>query len=182
MSEQITMFGVEPMEDPDSNEWYTPGHVVELARDLMRKIDLDPASCEQANQVVQAEAFYTKKQNGLSLPWAGRVWLNPPYAKGDIDAFVNKLCWELSMHGDTVEACVLVNNATDTGWFHRLLKEPSFVGLCLLRGRLRFWGPLPTDQTPRNGQVVLYFCRIARTRAEKRARFHQIFSELGVVL
>ena len=41
-------------------------------------IDLDPASCALANTLIGARQFYTKEQNGLALPWFGRVYLNPP--------------------------------------------------------------------------------------------------------
>ena len=44
----------------------------------MGEIDLDPASCAfPAQQVVRATTFYTKEQNGLTLPWRGRVRAEP---------------------------------------------------------------------------------------------------------
>ncbi len=61
-----------------SPEHYTPGYIVELAREVMEGIDLDPASCALANTMVRADEFFTKEQNGLSLPWRGSVFLNPP--------------------------------------------------------------------------------------------------------
>lgn len=59
-------------------EHYTPGHVVEAARATLGEIDLDPASCEAANRVVQAKRYFTKNDNGFIQPWSGRVFLNPP--------------------------------------------------------------------------------------------------------
>jgi hypothetical protein len=42
-------------------------------------IDLDPASSESANSVVQADRFFTWKENGLNQPWkADSVYLYPP--------------------------------------------------------------------------------------------------------
>ena len=42
-------------------------------------IDLDPASSEVANSVVQADRFFTWKENGLNQPWkADSVYLYPP--------------------------------------------------------------------------------------------------------
>lgn len=62
----------------DSPEWYTPTPIVESARKVMGRIDLDPASHAEANERVRARRFYTKRENGLILPWRGRVLCNPP--------------------------------------------------------------------------------------------------------
>jgi hypothetical protein len=42
-------------------------------------IDLDPASSESANSVIQADRFFTWRENGLAQPWkANSVYLYPP--------------------------------------------------------------------------------------------------------
>lgn len=61
-----------------SCEWYTPPDVVERARDALDGIYLDPASCEIAQRTVRAIKWYSKEENGLSRPWSGAVFLNPP--------------------------------------------------------------------------------------------------------
>lgn len=61
----------------ESPEWYTPSPVVEAAREVMGAIDLDPMSCDEANQTVQATRFYSTDENGLLLPLYGRVFYNP---------------------------------------------------------------------------------------------------------
>src|SRR5436190_19306098 len=64
-----------------SNEWFTPAQYIEAARAVLGHIDLDPASCEQANLTVVAKRIFTVADDGLSKPWAGRVFLNPPYCR-----------------------------------------------------------------------------------------------------
>jgi hypothetical protein len=59
-------------------EHYTPPEVIAVVRATLDRIDLDPASCATANAIVRAGAYYTEAENGLSLPWFGRVFCNPP--------------------------------------------------------------------------------------------------------
>jgi ParB family chromosome partitioning protein len=66
---------------PQDNDRRTPGRVIDLARATLGRIDLDPASDLQANAVVQAEHIFTKLDDGLTKPWFGRVFLNPPGGK-----------------------------------------------------------------------------------------------------
>ena len=61
-----------------TNEHYTPKHVVETSRTVMGDIDLDPASCVEANETVKAKRAYMLPDDGLELPWRGRVFCNPP--------------------------------------------------------------------------------------------------------
>lgn len=66
----------------DSPEWYTPSPFVEAARVVMGEIDLDPASHEEANQIVRAKRLFTIEDDGLKQPWFGRLLVNPPGGKG----------------------------------------------------------------------------------------------------
>lgn len=161
MSEQVDLFGetitsrARPHVSHNSgnNEWYTPAEYIEAARHVMGGIDLDPASSAAANAVVRAATCYTVNDNGLRQAWAGRVWLNPPYAVGMCDKFTNKLCYHVDA-GHVTQAIVLVNNATETRWFRRLAE--SAAAIVFTRGRVRFWRESGDSSTPLQGQAFVY--------------------------
>lgn len=135
-----------------NNEWYTPSEYIELAREVMGGIDLDPASCERANEVVQAKGYYTAETDGLAQDWFGNVWLNPPYSTELIAKFSEKLVKELPQ----IEAAiVLVNNATETEWFCKLVGMARAV--CFPNGRVKFYRPDGTTGSPLQGQAILYY-------------------------
>jgi hypothetical protein len=153
------------------NEWYTPPEFIKAARLAMGSIDLDPASSELANKTVGAKRIYTAADDGLTLTWSGRVWMNPPYEKGLIDRFAEKLRAEVAA-GFVTQAVVLVNNATDTRWFATLCEVASM--LCFPTGRVRFYKPDGERGAPLQGQAVIYI-------GAKHEEFAREFGRFGMV-
>jgi len=96
--------------------------------------------------------------------------MNPPYAGNLIGKFIEKLCLEYSS-GTVSQACVLVNNATETRWFQAVADEASAVAFPC--GRVKFWHPRKTA-TPLQGQAILYLGNDAD-------KFCMAFNNLGVV-
>lgn len=154
----------------DSYEWYTPRAYIEAAREVMGSIDLDPASCDEAQKVVKAKKYYTIEDDGLSQLWFGNVFLNPPYNMPAVQQFSDRAIHEYEWN--TISAAiVLVNNATDTGWFHRLLDYP----VCFPLGRVQFWTADKPNLGARQGQAFFYL-------GENINKFGKVFSDFGVVL
>ena len=153
------------------NEWYTPPEYIASARKVMVQIDCDPASSEIANRAVGAGIFYTKEQDGLSKPWAGNVWMNPPYAQPLIAQFADAVSSKYE-NGKIISAVVLVNNATETAWFQRMASVASAV--CFPKGRIRFLDPEGNPGAPLQGQAILYF-------GKEYEKFMDEFSQYGSV-
>jgi hypothetical protein len=157
-----------------SQEWYTPLHCVDAVKAVLEVIELDPASSDEANRTIQALRYFTKRDDALKHVWKAKtVFLNPPYSKGIIDQFVSKLCLHYNC-GDIVEAIALVDNATETDWFHVLATCTS--AFCFLRSRLAFLplGGKPANSAPR-GQCLCYLGRNCRV-------FTKVFSKMGLIL
>jgi hypothetical protein len=122
----------------NSLDYYTPQYVTDAARAVMGGIDLDPASCEMAQAWIKAAQYYTITDDGLSKPWAGRVWLNPPYSytdgRSNQDLWSERLVTHY-LQGDVTEGLLLVKAALGYKWFERLW---DVWPVCFMRERLSF--------------------------------------------
>ena len=150
--------------------WDTPPEILEAARETMGGIDLDPATNEQGQERVRAERYFTAEDDGLAehRVWSGRVWMNPPYDAKLVAAFVDRL-----LDSPNVEqAITLVNNATETKWGQRLLREASVV--CFPSGRVKFLDADGVPGAPLQGQMI------AGIRVDV-GRFKDAFGQIGVV-
>lgn len=64
-----------------TGEWYTPPEEIELVREALGGIDLDPCSSARANTIVKATAIYTAADHPLEVPWHNAhrtAFVNPP--------------------------------------------------------------------------------------------------------
>jgi len=158
-------------EGTGENEWYTPAEIIADARRVLGMIDLDPASSEQAQTVVQARQYFSLADDGLMRMWHGNVWLNPPYAQPFIEQFADKMIAEVQACRVT-QAIMLTHNYTDTAWFQKLAAQADAV--CFPKGRIRFVAPDGTLAAPTQGQAFFYF-------GNAPARFFEVFSSRGFV-
>lgn len=154
------------------NEWYTPSEYIEAARQVMGSIDTDPASSNTANQIVKASLFYTSENNGLDKEWTGNVWMNPPYSSELINQFTSRFVL-MAKQGKIQSGILLVNNATETGWFQEILTVVSAV--CFIKGRVKFLDMGGKASAPLQGQALLYYGNDAD-------RFIKVFAPFGEIL
>lgn len=81
--------------------------------------------------LAKCKAFYTPEQNGLTLPWDGVCWMNPPYS--EIEPWTKKA----ASCGAVVVGLLPVR--TDLAWFHRDVLAAG-AEVRFIRGRIRFEG------------------------------------------
>jgi len=108
-----------------SRVWLTPPHILEA----LGPFDLDPCAAPEPRPWPTAAFHYTLPQNGLALPWKGRVYCNPPYDHG---AWI----WldRLAAHGNGI---ALVFARTETEGFIRTVWRKANA-ITFLHGRLTF--------------------------------------------
>ena len=164
--------------DPgQSSEWYTPAVYVAAARSVMGGIDLDPASSAEANATIGAAHYYGRGDDGLSLAWFGRVWLNPPYSdySGQAAEWARRLLREV-IAGNVSDGIMLINLSTV---YQEAMQAIIALGAaCLVNHRIKFVpgpGAAPSGTRPTQANMFLYLGR-------DYGRFAQTFSAFGVVV
>ena len=118
----MRLFTPEHVDTTDS--WWTPPHIFDA---LGVTFDLDVAAPPGGVPWIPADAFYTETDDGLTQPWHGLVWMNPPYSKPG--PWVEKLYH----HGNGI---ALLSSDTATAWFQRWCTRAD--AWCFIDGRLRF--------------------------------------------
>lgn len=124
-------------ENPNNKsvEWFTPKHIFDS---LDLEFDLDPCA-PLTNTVnvlgvvggvpwIPAKKVYTRISNGLTQPWEGRVFLNPPYGR-ETKLWLQKM----DTHRDGI---ALLFARTDCQWFHDYCSKATAINF--IKGRLKF--------------------------------------------
>ena len=107
-----------------SYEWLTPPELLHA----LGAFDLDPCA-PLIRPWDTACNHYTMADDGLKMPWVGRVWCNPPFGKY-ASAWVKRMC----EHGNGI---VLVPARTETKMFFEYVWG-SASGVLFLRSRPHF--------------------------------------------
>jgi len=111
--------------DNASVDWYTPPWVFQR---IGLDFDLDPCQPPDGIEWIPAKQRYSIHDDGLTQPWSGRVWLNPPYGK-------HTPAWLERMHNHR-NGIALVFARTDCAWFHESVAKADAI--LFLRGRVKF--------------------------------------------
>lgn len=174
-----------PQHSSKTWEHYTPRAVVEAAREVLGSIDLDPASCPEAQQVVRARHWFGVDDDGLAQRWRGQVFLNPPGGalRGPADAWISEcfdtksraVAWWRRLASSFLEGDV--TEAIFVGFSIEILQtaqsdeypNPTDFLCCIPRQRLKFCGDQPT-----HANVIVYL-------GNRGEAFAAAFSPFGVI-
>jgi hypothetical protein len=106
----------------------TKGELWRPLADRIGGFDLDPAAGCEPTPI--ADERYTEADDGLTSPWFGTVWLNPPFSE--------KTPWYRRLvnqykNGEVDRAVALATVDPSAQWFHNWFSTADV--LCFLEGR-----------------------------------------------
>lgn len=148
-----------------AHSWQTPAWLLQALRQTFGVFDLDPCAQTKRRRAasVSAKMLFTADDDGLSLPWHGKVFVNPPYGRS-LKSWTSKARSEFAV-GNASLVVALVPARTDTNWWHRdILGDAAIV---FLKGRLRFGEG--KDSAPFPSALAIWGARPARIRALQAA-------------
>ena len=156
-------------------DWYTPPAIIELVREVLGEIGLDPASAEVPQQWIKATRYFCS--GGEYEDWkAPTVFCNPPYGKTALGS--NQAFWSWRMVnqfklGFFQQGVLLINSTHGYKWYEELWTR---YPVCLARERIRFVKPDGTvGGQAKRGQTFVYF-------GQSPLQFVHAFKRLGRVL
>src|SRR5215471_7377481 len=111
-----------------TDEWPTPPKIVAALAKEFGPFTLDPAA-DDLN--AKAANYFTRENDGLSQPWYGRVWLNPPYGR-TVGQWLKKARQEVEQRRAELVVC-LVPARVDSHWWKANVEDVRPKPL------VRFW-------------------------------------------
>jgi phage N-6-adenine-methyltransferase len=134
----------------NSSEWETPQDFF----DELNKIWQFTTDVCASKENHKCNNYFTKETNGLTQPWSGVCWMNPPYGR-EIGEWTKK-AFESSVNATVVG---LLPARTDTKWFHDYIYSPQLdtihQSMIFVRGRLTFVGA--KNSAPFPSMIVVWY-------------------------
>ena len=174
----------------NSDEWYTPVYICYAVGDMLGQIDLDPASCEQANSRIQAKHIIGAEHDSLKQDWHAwtkatrpiSIYLNPPGGKvgNQSQAF---LFWEKLMElrasSSLEHAIVMAFNInqlaiTQQSKYHAMTEFP----ICIPQKRIQFISSGGKKNNPAHNNCIVY----VPGTVNHSNRFLDIFKHIGAIV
>jgi hypothetical protein len=121
-------FGFEKPNEGNTNDWLTPFGLPQR----LGPFDLDPCGCPGMPWRIATTTYFLPEHDGLTEPWLGRVFCNPPYGPNVVE-------WARRM-AEHRNGIMLIFLRTDTAAWQRDIL-PFADAVLLLDGRVHFYRP-----------------------------------------
>ena len=146
------------MASSKSTEWQTPKDLFDALWEEFGGFDLDPCGQREHHYTAwkvtsQGGGFYDGSVpglDGLTQPWYGKVFCNPPYGP-TVKLWVAKAASEVAC-GNAELVVALLKATTDVQWWHEYVEgivTPRFI-----KGRLKFGGQ--TGPAPFPSAIIVW--------------------------
>jgi len=154
--------------DTDRDFYGTPQPWIDLCRKVMGGIELDPASCQEANdRVVKADRFFNEEQDALTQSWkCETLFLNPPYSSVLTNRFATKFLEEWQA-GKIRQAIILINNSTETKAFGMF--DQGSIRHAYPRSRIQFISTEGRSKNQNSRGQTFFYC------GPRKKRFENVF-------
>jgi hypothetical protein len=157
-----TLFHV-PVQSTETDERFTPRWIFDA---LGETFDLDPASPVGLDTFVPAAKRYTREDDGLSQPWSGFVWCNPPFSTATpwADKFI--------VNGYGLWLAPVANSA----WFQRMMRASTAIWM------MRDFPFVHPTHSGKRSSMPLAMVAIGVRAATALARAASLHPDAGVVV
>ena len=112
------------------NHKVTPDPLFAWANERWGPFTLDAAA---SNANAKCEWFHTEEDDGLTQPWGGRVWINPPWAK--IPLWTRRAAVEVYKQQRVDLVCMLLPLRNGTLWYRN---AERYARIHPISGRIKF--------------------------------------------
>lgn len=137
--------------------------------DALGPFDLDPCAAWKQPWVTAKIQYAAPYANGLKLSWHGRVWMNPPFDRREVGAWVRKFF----NHGNGI---CLLHARTETDWFQPIWDHADAI--LFLRKRVKFCDEQGREAKANSGAPVV-LAAVGQTNAD--ALLHSGISGVAVI-
>ena len=114
----------------ETDEWFTPSYIFDALGEIF---DLDVSAPPNGGPHVPAQAWFTKRDDGLTAPWRGIVWMNPPFGgRNGLVPWLNRFF----QHGNGI---ALTPDRTSAPWWQDANRRADAT--LFIAGKVKFERP-----------------------------------------
>lgn len=168
-----------------TNQWFTPPDYVEAARTVLGAIDFDPASCEEANAVVQALCYATTGgEQWQDWPRYMSILINPPGGVKKGRCIRENESWpaifwdaltQYRAQGFLTHAIFIAFSLEALAVTQRYSTPMMWFPFCVPSKRIKFVSPSGKKNSPSHANAIVYL----PGTIDRTDDFIRVFSALG---